>query len=370
MTAKRYLINPIAVFVIISLWIGCSKNMDPATPEGAFNLLVDALQNNNKDQLYDLCSQETKDYFNKLFQTILDKKSLIEKYFPEEYHSAQLQAIGWDYAQKAKDGKELFMLLVSMEKIRTGTAVEVGLTHSSPDIQDNRALIKTDAGEEFTFIKESDGKWRTDMYLKNIKSSLEASGITKNLEIIDQNVENFRSWMDSNKNVKQPEGSFNRLREAMIKKDADTVYDLCTADTLELLKEAFKDLETLRALIIKTFPKQDLDTALIKYGVEDFQKIRNSKELFKAIMDFEGMKMGFDETSGLNLARCEIDPNTKTTAVCITESEQKFSFVQEADKVWRSASFKDILARSSIKNIKENIGIVTEIAKTLKIIKE
>lgn len=355
----------------LSIWLvlgfvaiaGCSKNLDPKTPEGAFGLFVQALQSKDKSKVWDLSSRSVRQYFEDLYRKITDKATLIRNHYPDDIRETELARIGYMWVKDAKSGKDLFMRLVSLKAIRKGTAVDIGLSHKPPTFVDGAATFETAAGETFVFRKESDGVWRTD-YLKVIQASVSKSNLLSNFEIVDKNIANIRSLANANFDSRKPEGSFNLLRRAFTKKDASTIYNLCSEHCRQMFFQAYLNLmET--ANLLKKIKKGDLrDKLRSDYGVDVLKTVSGPKSLFVALWSFDKVKVGLEEQAGSRIKQVNISTDGKK-AVVTTLSGQNFNFVKEKDGVWRITDFEFPLQQTSLSQIKQNLDVLKNLIQRL-----
>ncbi|MCA9519692.1 MAG: hypothetical protein KC609_01910 [Myxococcales bacterium] len=353
------------VWLVLGVFLveGCSKNLDPKTPEGAFGLFVLALKQKDKGKVWDLSSRSVRQYFDDLYKKIKHKAMLIRNHYPDDIRDAELARIGYAWVKDAKNGKDLFLQLVSFKAIRSGTAVDIGLSHKPPEIVDGAATFRTAAGETFVFRKETDGVWRTD-YLRVIQDSISKSNLLVNFEIVDKNIANIRSLANANFDSRKPAGAFNQLRRAFIKKDAGTIYNLCSEHCRQMFFQAYLNLmET--ANLLKKIKKGTLrDKLRSDYGVDVLKTVSGPKSLFVALWSFKKVKVGLEQQAGSRIKQVNINP-AGTKAVVTTLSGQNFNFVKEKDGVWRTTDFEFPLQQTSLSQIKQNLDVLKNLIQRL-----
>lgn len=356
---------PIQVAVILALLaiaISCKENVDVKTPEGAFTVFTKALREKDKNKVYEMSCKEVKSYFDELYKQIDAARQLVMTHYPPHLQKSELPKIGGQYVDGVKDGRGLFVNLSSLKALQTGTAVVIGLSHSGASIKDGVATFRTAAGEIYVFKKENDGVWRAD-WLVLIKDSVSKSGLMGNFEVVRRTVKNLQSLHNASRDVRRPEGAYNHMRLAFIKRDAGVMYDLCSAKCRQMFAEAYK------YLLMTKNKLQGLKPALRRklakdYNVDIINEVSGVRSLFKKLWSFDRVKMGFEERVSSNIKSVTLNAK-KDRAVITTIAGQEFHFAKEADNVWRTTDFEFLLQQTSLQTIEQNYNILKKLVNEL-----
>lgn len=142
----------------------CSGELVPEEPQGAYLLWRQALLRGDTEGVYEYLDEDTRKLLDERAKLLEDMSEDIARYLPQvDQRLARRQTGAVLRKQKGvKDGRALFSLLFTPDKLEITPEIEVGLLVSDLELNEagDTAAIKTDGGDQFILVREEDGIWR------------------------------------------------------------------------------------------------------------------------------------------------------------------------------------------------------------------
>lgn len=159
-----------AVLVLLVWGNACSSELVPEEPQGAYLLWRQALLRGDTEGVYEYLDQDTRKLLDERAEVLAAMSEDIARYLPQvDQRLARKQTGVVLRKQKGvKDGRALFNLLFTPDKLEMTPEIEVGLLISDLELNEagDTAAIKTDGGDQFILVKEEDGIWRVTSWKK------------------------------------------------------------------------------------------------------------------------------------------------------------------------------------------------------------
>ena len=240
---RRGILRPLLGALLLLLAVSPACDGDPAEEavEQSFRSLIEAIETHDADAVWSLTTQPFRSFCDELHRELADAGRLVRLYFPEWEHERLLGSLAWHRLGDATDGRSLFARLLDFEQVRSGDAVRAGLEHDSVLVQGNRATIMTKAREKFTFLREEDGVWRTDIYERARGFPL-VETLQENMATLRSNVEHLRGLYRTGTDPKTPEGAFNQFRQALDSADGAVLERLLDEPAREAVAKLHRAL--------------------------------------------------------------------------------------------------------------------------------
>ncbi|MBM4386202.1 MAG: hypothetical protein FJ088_00590 [Deltaproteobacteria bacterium] len=176
-------------FFLLSLFLllSCDPSEEQNAVRHSFNGMMIAFEKKDPGALYDISTVQVKKFFDYLLEKILNGQYKINTHYPENRQKEALNSICWDFAADAMTGKMFFVAAVDPGLIPdlTERMAKVRAIY----ITGSQAKVKTESGDIFSFVKDPDGVYRTDIFLKSIKSLEWIHRVEENLAVLDRNIE-------------------------------------------------------------------------------------------------------------------------------------------------------------------------------------
>lgn len=170
---------------------GCSSELDPTEPEDAYLMFRDALFAGNEEAVWGRLDPDTKTFFDTSHGELLEMDGEIDKYLPQADHRLAKRQSGAILLRNVKDGKGLFLHLMTLDKFEHDDAVELGSRVDTVAVSEDQktAAITTRGGQKFYMTKGEDGQW----YVMFYKSSEE---LKKSMAWVEANKVALRQTVD------------------------------------------------------------------------------------------------------------------------------------------------------------------------------
>ncbi len=180
----------LALLLLLAL-PGCSESVDPATPDGAMNLLRNAVLEHDTDALLAMSSSSTHDALAKLHAIFKRQRQAIEERYPEEHRYAARQAYPKG-ALEAEDAKALFAALVkpSLDQLEVSEGLRFGMSSMGAPIDkgEQGSSVATHSGETVDFVFE-DGAWKTTVFELSVEANYKKAVL--NQQTLEENLKVF-----------------------------------------------------------------------------------------------------------------------------------------------------------------------------------
>lgn len=159
----------LVVLVISLATTGCSENLDPHDPEGAYNLYRDALLANDAEGVWARLDPTTRQYFQEQYETLVEMDEMIERYLPATDHKIARRQAGSVLTDRVTDGKGLFLELFQPQNLELEPGHRVGMTVDEIKIdEDETAAVLTTLGNDTLYLSRGeDQQW----YVMLVRSS-------------------------------------------------------------------------------------------------------------------------------------------------------------------------------------------------------
>ncbi|MBU0554145.1 hypothetical protein KKF91_08450 [Myxococcota bacterium] len=176
----------VALLLSFSL-LGCEENLDPATPDGAFHQVRDALMAGDLSAVLATTSQTTHDHLAALLTLLKEQRRAFDEDYPEDF-KLQARLIYPSAALNATDSEALFAALVGpdLKALKPDEGLHYGLSVAKqPVIEGDRATLTTRSGETLEMVLE-EGRWKTTAFERAIEQDLRRARL--NQQTLDHNL--------------------------------------------------------------------------------------------------------------------------------------------------------------------------------------
>lgn len=143
---------------------GCSGELLPEEPQGAYLLWRAALLKGDTEGVYEYLDQDTRKLLDERAAVLDAMSEDITRYLPLVDQRLARQQTGAVLLKEkgVKDGRKLFLLMFTPDQLKITPEIEVGSEVSDIELNEagDTAAIKTDGGDQFILEREEDGVWR------------------------------------------------------------------------------------------------------------------------------------------------------------------------------------------------------------------
>lgn len=170
---------------------GCSSELDPTEPEDAYLVFRNALFEGNEEAVWGRLDPGTKEFFETSYNELIEMDAEIEKYLPQADHRLARRQSGAILLRDVKDGKGLFLHLMTLDKFEHDDAIELGSRVDTVAVSEDQksSKVTTRGGQEFYMTKGKNGQW----YVMFYKSSEE---LQKSMAWVEANKVALRQTVD------------------------------------------------------------------------------------------------------------------------------------------------------------------------------
>lgn len=136
---------------------GCSGELDPKEPGDAYLLFRDALFAGDAAQVWERLDPSTHDYFQKRYERLVRMDQEIQRYLPQaDWRLARKQS-GTVLLGEVKDGKSLFVKLLTPKAVPQDKAVELGSEVAKVTVAEDQksAIIQTRGEQSYVMVRDA-----------------------------------------------------------------------------------------------------------------------------------------------------------------------------------------------------------------------
>lgn len=141
---------------------GCSSELDPADPEGAYYIFRDALLEEDPQTVWERTDEETHAYYQARYNDLVEMDETIDRYLPQTDHKIARQQSGTVLLDEVDDGKSLFLKTFAPSELPEEEAIKVGSDIDELKLAEDKSSAKviTRAGQEYVFSRdENSDEW-------------------------------------------------------------------------------------------------------------------------------------------------------------------------------------------------------------------
>ena len=145
---------------------GCSSELDPTEPDDAYLIFREALFDKSAEQVWTRLDEDTRAYFEKSHGELEEMEQDIEKYLPQADHRLAKAQSGAILLRASKDGRSLFLNVMTLEGFEKDEAVELGSRVETLELTEDQATarITTRGGQVFYMTRGKDEQWYVMLY--------------------------------------------------------------------------------------------------------------------------------------------------------------------------------------------------------------
>ena len=136
--------------------LGCSGELDPKEPDDAYLMFRDALFAGDAAQVWERLDPSTHDYFQKRYERLARMDQEIQRYLPQaDWRLARKQS-GTVLLAEVKDGKGLFMRLLTPKNVPRDKAFELGSEVGKVTLAEDKksAIILTRGEQSYVMVRD------------------------------------------------------------------------------------------------------------------------------------------------------------------------------------------------------------------------
>jgi hypothetical protein len=173
---------------------GCSDELDSSEPEGAYYIFRNALIAGDAETVWERTDGDTRAYFQKRYEHLVDMDETIERYLPQTDHKIARKQSGAVLLDEVKDGKGLFLKVFKPVKLDATEAIRIGsdLEELKVAEDDSAAKVVTRAGQEYVLTHdEHNEEWHVMLVRSTDKVEASFGWLTTNQSALQQTVEDL-----------------------------------------------------------------------------------------------------------------------------------------------------------------------------------
>lgn len=166
------------LLLLLSAVPGCSSELDPTQPDGAYQLFRDALLAGDAEGVWKHSDEATHLYFEERFEHLGQMDKTIEQFLPQTDHRIARQQSGAILLDEVKDGKGLFMKIFQAQKFNDDEAIRIGsdIDELTVNKEDTAARVLTRAKQVYLLKKDPKSEqWRIQLMESETSKSVEES---------------------------------------------------------------------------------------------------------------------------------------------------------------------------------------------------
>lgn len=190
----RVVLAAVAVACLATLAMGCSDELDPTEPEGAYYIFRNALLEGDAQVVWKRTDAETHRYFQERYEQLVEMDETIRRYLPQTDHKIARKQSGVILLDEVDGGKGLFLKIFQPDNLPEQEAIKIGSNIDELKVTEDgqAAKVITRAGQEYVLTREEDGEeWRV-MLISSTDSVQENLGwLKQNQSALQQTVEDL-----------------------------------------------------------------------------------------------------------------------------------------------------------------------------------
>ncbi len=166
------------------------------------------------------------------------------------------------------------------------------------------------------------------------------------------------------RDVSQAEGAYGALIDAYDDEDAQAVWNLCSANTHELLTQAHGKMKTLKKVITAEFPVGQRKQALHASGVSLLDGAQNARALFAKVSRLDKLNFDGGVRYGAEVKESEVDPEAGK-ATFQTQAGQTWVLTKDEEGAWKTTHLEALFQRH-LDTVTGNLKTAQDFAKKAK----
>lgn len=186
----------LAMLMMVGVAAGCSSELDPTEPEGAYYLFRDALLEGDAQAVWERSDPTTHLYFEDRYAHLVEMDETIDEFLPQTDHRIAREQSGAVLLDEVKDGKGLFAKIFQPHEIAGDEAIRIGSDIDELEINKDRTVAKVLTRAEQTYLLSKDsesGQWHIMLMDSATAESVEKSlgWLGHNQSALQQTVEDL-----------------------------------------------------------------------------------------------------------------------------------------------------------------------------------
>lgn len=177
-TAMRQSLRALLLLMLMSAALGCSSELDPTQPDGAYYLFRDALLAADGEGVWKHSDEATHLYFQERFEHLGEMDKTIDQFLPQTDHRIARQQSGAILLDEIKDGKGLFLKIFQAKNLADNEAIRIGSDIDELTVNKERtaARVMTRAEQVYLLKKSADSEqWHIMLMESETSKSVEKS---------------------------------------------------------------------------------------------------------------------------------------------------------------------------------------------------
>ncbi len=173
---------------LVAFASGCSSELDPSDPEGAYYIFRDALLEKDAQTVWERTDQETHAYYQARYNDLVEMDETIDRYLPQTDHKIARQQSGTVLLDEIDDGKGLFLKTFVPDELPEEEAIKVGSDIDEIKLAEDESSAKiiTRAGQEYVLTRDDKtDEWRVML--------------VRSTDIVEKSF----AWLDTNRSALQ-----------------------------------------------------------------------------------------------------------------------------------------------------------------------
>jgi len=157
---------------------GCSSELDPTEPDGAYYLFRDALLAGDGEGVWKYSDQATHAYFQDRYEHLVEMDETIEQFLPLTDHRIARQQSGAVLLDEVKDGKGLFLKLFQSQKFAEDEAIRIGTDIDELEVNKDSTAARISTRAKQVYLLDRDKKseqWHIMLMESETSKSIENS---------------------------------------------------------------------------------------------------------------------------------------------------------------------------------------------------
>ncbi len=182
------------LLLLVPLFSACGENLDPRSPEGAYNVFRASLLAGDAEGVWARLAPSTHEYFDEQHQRLVKMDSTIKKYLPPTDHKLAREQAGSILTDEVKDGHGLFVKVFNGANLPDDESYKVGMDVEEVTVTEDEqsAKLLTRGGQTYILTRvEGSEEWFIMLVRSNdaVKKSL--TWLDSNETALDKTVEDL-----------------------------------------------------------------------------------------------------------------------------------------------------------------------------------
>lgn len=343
----------------------CAETRDDDELTRTVAEFISAVESQEWDRAWALTSSDAQAEVVALHGLLHGALQAVPLVYPEDLREQAAAAVGrdvvGDISPQAPDvGPRFMSRVLEPTALRFDQQARDGLLSATTTIEGDRASLVTAAGETFTFVRVTEGDagsetWRSRTVMDILAASEAMSRLREQAEaLLAVKEEHEKAWRGS-LDPRQPQGAYNRLRQACTASppDVGTIHSLLDDVARSTLEEALTQARKVQRIVQRRSRLEDRKEAYRRRGISMFVKARTDLQLYAAWAGSETWKRPVPVHA--EPTAVERTAETAGKAVVVTSNGERVQMQQHESGMWQLTTHDKELRDALLSPIEERL---------------